>query len=189
MNLFIDTISIPATIILFDENRKILDTYSWDIKGNESSTLIPKIDDFLKENNMSYFDLENIVVVNWPWSFTWVRTVVLAANTINYIINKNLTDLSYFDLFENYPIIKSSSKRDSFIKFAENEEVEIIYNDELVDMLKEKNINKLYGETNSNLFEEFEILDKVDYENIIKNINFANNKKIEALYIKKPNIS
>lgn len=188
MNLFIDTISTSATIILFDDNRIIVDSYSWDIKWNESSTLIPKIDKFLKENNLDYKELENIVVVNWPWSFTWVRTTVLAINTINYIIKKNLTSLSFFDLFCRYPIIKSSSKRDSFIKKSKNEEIEIIYNDELLDVLKEKKINKLYWETNSILFNELEILDKVDYENIIKNIKLENKKILDPLYIKKPNI-
>lgn len=189
MNLFIDTISTPAYICLFDENRSIINHISWDIKWNESSTLIPKIDDLIKKNKLKYQDIENIVLINGPGSFTWVRTTVLAANSINYIININMTTISYFDMFSNYPIIKSSSKRDSFFKKNKNSEIEIIENTKLLDLLKSKWFSKIYWETNSTIFGEIEIFDKIDYDNIIKNISFDKLNKVEALYIKKPNIS
>ncbi|MFC1797854.1 hypothetical protein ACFLY2_01505 [Patescibacteria group bacterium] len=64
MNLFIDTISSPANILIFDTNRQIIDNITWDVKGNESSTLIPQIDELLKKNDINYSDLENIVIVN-----------------------------------------------------------------------------------------------------------------------------
>jgi len=57
---------------------------------------------------------------------------VLAANTINYIINKNMTALSYFDLHKTYPIIKASSKRDCFVQRTKDSKVEIIMNDILI---------------------------------------------------------
>ena len=172
MNLFIDTISNEAKIILFNDDRNILNQYSWNIKWNESSTLIPEIDKLLSKSNIKYDNLENIVVVNWPWSFTWVRTTVLAANSINYIINKNMTSLSYFDLLEKYPIIKASSKRDCFIQRNKNSEIEIIMNDQLI---KE--------------WIDIEKIEKIDYISIIKKIKFDNKSQVEALYIKKPNIS
>lgn len=172
MNLFIDTISNKANIIIFDSNRKIIDNTSWIIKWNESSTLIPEIDKLLKNNNTSYNKLENIVVINWPGSFTWVRTTVLAANSINYIIQKNMTAISYFDLHTCYPIIKASSKRDCFIQKNKNSKIEIIMNDILIDE-----------------WVDIERLEKIDYISIIKNIKFDNLKQIQALYIKKPNIS
>ncbi len=172
MNLFIDTISNTANILLFDNKRQIIDSISWNIKWNESSTLIPQIDSILKKNNTIYHGLNNIVVVNGPGSFTWVRTTVLAANSINYIIKKNMTAISYFDLHTNYPIIKSSSKRDSFVKKNKNSKIEIISNDILI----KKWVN-------------IENLEKVDYIDIIKKIKLDKLKQIEALYIKKPNIS
>jgi len=172
MNIFIDTISNTWIILLFNNNRQIIDKIKWQVKGNESSTLIPQIDTILKQNNIKYQDLENIVVVNWPGSFTWVRTTVLAANSINYIINKNMTALSYFDLFNTYPIVKASSKRDCFVQKEKNWQIEIIMN----DILSEEWIN-------------IESIEKVDYSSIIKEIKLDNKKQIEALYIKKPNIS
>lgn len=189
MNLFIDAISNPWVIILFDNDRKIEDSLSWNIKWNESSTLMPKIDEFLVQHNLNYKELGNIVLVNWPWSFTGVRTITLVVNTINYITNNNLTDISYFNLFDKYPIIKSSSRRDSFYLADKDSDVKIIYNDDLIKILEGSWVNKIYWETNSDLFNNFELLEKVDYENILKKIEFKKLKKLEPLYIKKPNIS
>ncbi|MFC1797855.1 hypothetical protein ACFLY2_01510 [Patescibacteria group bacterium] len=56
----------------------------------------------------------------------------MAANSINYIINKNMTALSYFDLHTSYPIIKASSKRDCFVQKDKNSKIEIIMNDILI---------------------------------------------------------
>jgi hypothetical protein len=65
-------------------------------------------------------------------------------NTINFVINKQITSISFFDLFNNYPIVKTSSKRDCFIKKDKNSEIEIIRNDDLKQYLKENKINIIY---------------------------------------------
>ena len=185
MNLFINTISSLSTIILFDNNRKIIEKIDFEIKWNESSLLIPKVDLFLKGNKLKYSEIENIVCVNWPWSFTWVRTTVLAINTINYITKNNLTPVNFFDLYDNYPIIKSSSKRDCFIKLDKNSDIEIIENSKIEELLKEKNIKTIYWNCN---LDNLEIVEKIDYIDIIKEIKLEKIKKIDPLYIKKPNI-
>lgn len=189
MNIFIDTISSKAKIIIFNEKREIIDEIEWFVKWNESSTLIPKIDELLKKNNIKYNDLENLVVINWPGSFTWIRTTVLAINSINFIINKNITAISYFDMFDNYPILKSSSKKDYFVKMNKDSNIEIIENGILLNNIKELKINTIYWELDSELFKEVKIVEKIDYLSIIKRINLSKEKQIQALYIKKPNIS
>jgi len=185
MNLFINTISKTSSIILFDEKREIIDQFDFEIKWNESSLLIPNIDSFIKKNNLNYFDIKNIILVNWPGSFTWVRTVVLAINTINFITKNNLTPISFFELFSNYPIIKSSSKRDCFFKKDISSEIEIITNENITNYIKENNIKQLYWESD---IENLQIIEKIDYLSIIKQIEFKELKKIEPLYLKKPNI-
>lgn len=189
MNLFLNTLSSPAKIIIFDDARRIIDTESWEIKGNESSTLIPHLDALLKQNNLEYAALKNFVVVNGPGSFTGVRTVVLAINTINYITHKHITPLSYFDLFQDYPIVKASSKRDCFVQFSQNNPVEIIANTALWELLKEKNIKEIYWEVDEKALANVKILEKIDYNRIIKEVEFEKNTQIQAMYIKKPNIS
>lgn len=185
MNLFLDTISPINALILFDDDKNFLKKYFFDVRQNESTLLIEKFDEFLKENNLKYFDLDNTVVVNWPGSFTWVRTTVLHINTINFLIKKNITSLTYFDLFQNFPIIKSSSKRDSFLKFSKNSDPEIISNEDLA--IKLSWVSKIYWDID--FLEDKEIVKEVDYDEIIKNLEFQKNKKIEPYYLKKPSIS
>lgn len=189
MNLFIDTISNIGNFILFNDKREIITKKKWNIKWKESSKLISKIDKFVKKNNLSFLDLSNIVVVNWPGSFTWIRTTVLVVNTINYIINKSITPISFFDLYDNYPIIKSSSKRDCFVKENKKDKIKILSNDDLLNYLKKNNILEIYWEIDKKILPWIKILDKINYDNIIKKIKFEDNKIISPLYIKKPNIS
>ncbi len=189
MNIFINTISSKWKIILFNNDKNIISQIELNFKKNEASKLLPAITKILKQNNLNYNNLENIVVVNGPWSFTWIRSTILIVNSINFIIKKNITTLNFFDLFNKYPIVKSSSKRDSFFKKDKNTKIEIIENSKLKNFLEKNNIKKIYWEIDKNLFENFEIIDNIDYENILKNITFMSLKKAESNYIKKPSIT
>jgi len=185
MNLFIDTISPKACIILFDNLRKILKKEFFDIKLQESEKLSSKIDDFINKCGIGYFDIENIVVVAGPGSFTWVRSTVLIINTIAYCTKSMITSLSYFDLFDTYPIIKTSSKRDVFIKESRLSEIKIIKNEEIKNL---KIKNTLSWDVNFDFLKNYCIISIPDYENIIKNLSLDNKKIISPIYIKKPNI-
>ena len=183
MILFINTVAKNSYLWLFDEKRNLIKETYFEIKWNESSLLLPKIEDFLKENNFDYPEIKNFVLVNWPWSFTWIRTVVLAINTISFITKQN--SINYFDLFKKYPIITSSSKRKSFFKKDKDYTIEIIENEKIFDYLQENGINQVFWDTK---FENIETLENIDYYDIIKEIKLKDLKKIEPLYIKKPNI-
>ena len=129
MILFINTLWKKAYLWLFDKNREKINEIFFEIKWNESSLLLPKLEDF--------------------------------------------------------PVIKSSSKRDSFFQKDKNSLIEIIENEKILEYLKEKNISKINWDWS---LENIEILEKIDYYDIIKKIELKQNKKVEALYIKKPNI-
>lgn len=191
MNLFLDAVSKNAYICLFDEKRNIIDEQNFSVYQNESSILPKLIDNFIKKNKLFYKDIENIVVVEWPWSFTGIRTIILVVNTIAFAFpNIYLTWISFFDLFENYPIIKISSKRDIFFQKNKNETIQILKNEEFQALIKQKNIEYVFGDYSDweSLF-WINIDEKIFYDNIIKNIIFTNKKSLEALYIKKPSIS
>jgi len=113
-----------------------------------------------------------------------VRITILLVNTINFIIKKNITTLTYFELFENYPIIKISSKKDSFVKMTNESEIEIVQNENLKEKLKD--IKLIYGDI---ILENIKTINEVNYEKIIKNISFQTQKIANAFYLKKPNIS
>jgi tRNA A37 threonylcarbamoyladenosine modification protein TsaB len=191
INLFINAVTQNWTLILFDNNKKILSQKNIEILWNESSRLVEIIDIFLKkENNIKYSDLENLIVVNWPWSFTGVRTIVLAINSINFIINKNITSLSFFDLFENYPIIKSSSRRDLFVKYKKSDKIQIVKNDDFIEKMSTEGFSPLMWDLSNNILsEEIKVNSEINYKKVLEKIIFQENKLIEPLYIKKPNIS
>lgn len=184
MNIFINAISENWVLIVFDKSRNIIAQKNIKILWNESSKLISLIDSFLKENDTNYQKLENIVVVNWPGSFTWVRTIVLAINTINFITKRHITQLSFFDLFDNYPIIKNSSRRDLFVKYQKSATIEVVKNENF-----KFSWNIYWDIWNNMLSENIKTISDIDYTKIIKNIVFQKNTLIEPLYIKKPSIS
>lgn len=210
MNLFIDSISNPSAIISFWGQENNFSHLSVDIAMNESSKLVWYLKNFLKDSKHTIHDIENLVVVNGPGSFTWVRTTVLIANTLAYRTNITLTPISYFDLFDNFPIIKQSSKRDVFIKKTSKSEVEILSNSECIQYVLENKIKKIYWDfdifSNMAIIKEqweqysklsetlsfqdtIETVESVNYREILSWITFQKEKQIEALYIKKPNIS
>lgn len=189
MNLFIDWVSSNWVLILFDDNRQIISREDINIVANESSKLTNLIDLFLQDNRQNYSDLDNIVVVNWPWSFTWIRAIVLIVNTINFIIKKNITPICYFDLFNNYPIVKSSSKRDLFVKFDKSDKIDVISNEDFINRIKTLSLKNIYWDLSNNNFLDLKIDSYIDYEIIIKNIELKYYNIIEPLYLKKPNIS
>lgn len=184
MNIFLDTVSKVWKIILFDDDKNILKQKDFLVLWNESTLLIEEFDLFLKENLVNYFDLKNLVVVSGPGSFTGIRTTILMINTINFVIWKDITTINYFELFEKYPIVKTSSKRDSFVKLTKESDIEILQNDQI--LFKLWGINNIYWDL---ILDWIITNDLVNYEKIIKNITFDNKKIAQAYYIKKPNIS
>ncbi len=188
MNLFIDTISPKNVLILFDDEKNIIHNYFFDVRLQESSRLIEEIDMFLQKYQISYFDIQKIVVVHGPWSFTGVRTTVLLANTLNYVVGGNMFFLSYFDLFTTFPIVKSSSKRDVFFKKDFVSDVEILSHEVLIQRIENEKIPYIFGDVSWDFW--VEIYTEVDYKNVLQNLSFAHpQKRIEPLYLKKPNIS
>jgi len=63
MYLFIDTISDPTFIALFDEKRHIVDTQTWSGKQHEFDTLTEEIHQLLEKNHIPYKVLSGIIVM------------------------------------------------------------------------------------------------------------------------------
>lgn len=190
VNLFINSVSKNGILILFNNNRDVIDQKQIQVLMNESSHLLAFIHDFLAENNLKYHDIDNIVVVNGPGSFTWIRTVSLIVNSIAFSIPKLfLTPISFFDLLDDYPAIKSSSKRDLFVKKSKSDKIEIVNNDDFIAYLQENHIEKVHGDVATNFLSGFSLEFEVDYEKIIKHVMLLSEREIQPLYMKKPNIT
>jgi tRNA threonylcarbamoyl adenosine modification protein YeaZ len=65
---------------------------TWQAQNDEAERLMPAIDQLLTEGNLTYPDLDKILVIKGPGSFTGLRVGVTVANTI--------ANLQQIDLFE-----------------------------------------------------------------------------------------
>lgn len=97
-SLFIDTHDSEIVIGLFDGD-KLLDEKRKVSSRNHSDYTMPMIERILKENKFNVHDLDEILVVNGPGSFTGVRLGVTIAKTLAYTLNipiKTITSLEAF---------------------------------------------------------------------------------------------
>ncbi len=186
--IFLQGVASQGYIWLYDaSSRDMLSEETFAVLGNESSQLLPIIHQFLSQNNVSYEQIENIFCVVWPGSFTWVRTVSLIVNTLAYIYpNIFLTPVNFFDLFDEYPIVKSSSKRDLFVKYGKNNTIEIVQNDVFEQNFQEKDI--FWDIDVERWTKKYTLHRKIDAQYYMRNAQSKQDKRLSPLYIKKPNI-
>ncbi len=188
MILFFDACSSCWYIALYTPERTEIASQKFQIAWNESSKAIALIRWFLQEQGVDYTDIHNIVCVNGPGSFTGIRTISLIVNTLAFIYpHISLTPIGFFDLFDEYPIVKASSKRDLFVKYQKWDIIQIEKNSIFEEKFRGKEI---FGDIRSDVFErDIHVNAEVDYMSICKHLTLQNNTKIAPLYIKKPNIS
>ena len=117
--LFIDTHDELLTVdLVIDgrENKKEVESIN-----SHSVMLLPLIDSMLKEENISLRDINKIVVVNGPGSFTGVRIGLTVAKTIGYALNIPVCPISSLEayLISNDKIsFKSAFSSISTIKYS-----------------------------------------------------------------------
>lgn len=93
MNLFIDT-SNDELMVAVLEDDKLLSKKTKKCKNEHSIYTVKYIDDILKELKLNPSDIDNILVVNGPGSFTGLRIGVSIAKTYAYLLNKNVYQVS-----------------------------------------------------------------------------------------------
>lgn len=93
ISLFIDTSLVNVSISIVKDN-KILSIIQKDIPNMHSVYTTKFIKDVLDEAGIDANDIDNIMVVNGPGSFTGVRIGVTVAKTYGYLIKKDLTLIS-----------------------------------------------------------------------------------------------
>lgn len=159
--------------------------------GNEGKELPSMIDNFLSEQGQSIQNIQNIVCVVGPGSFTAIRMITLIVNTLAFIYpHIFLTAISFFDLYETFPIVKTSSKRDLFVKWNTSAIIEVLETPLLFERVACDMPQKIYGDIPyPEQREQLLIQNSYDIEALMKKIEFQKLKKVAPMYIKKPNIS
>ena len=91
--LFLDTHSDKIIIVLFKE-KNILVKKEVETQHNHSITTMPILESVLKEAKIEVEELDQILVVNGPGSFTGVRLGVTIAKTLAFTLNIPIRTLS-----------------------------------------------------------------------------------------------
>ena len=186
--LYLDAVSASGKIALL-RDKKILSQAELYIWWNESSLISQKVFWFLNTQGVQVSQIENIYTVVWPWSFTGIRSICLFVNTLAYIYPKlELTPLSFFDLYDTYPIVKQSSRRDAFVKLKKNTIIQILQMNELEILAQSWWI--WYGSMDLSLwsFDTISVHHDYDVWERVYSLSHKKTKFVEPLYIKKPNI-
>lgn len=178
--LFIDTHNELIKIILFKDGKIISDKEKMSNMQHSVYTM-PMIDETLKEHNLKSTDLNEIVVVNGPGSFTGVRIGVTIAKTMAYLLN---IPIKVIDTLKMQALLIDSDKKIVIEKekngkylgiFAKDnnviEQYKYLKNSEFEDFIKNNNIDEV----------------KIDYEKLyekIKDEKNINPHAVNPLYIK-----
>ena len=93
ISLFIDTSTKNVSISIIKDN-KILSLIRKEMPNGHSAYVTKFIKDALDIAKIDANDIDNIMVVNGPGSFTGIRIGVTIAKTYGYLIKKDLTLLS-----------------------------------------------------------------------------------------------
>lgn len=93
ITLFIDTSSSDVSIALVKDN-KILSYINEELPNQHSIYTTSYIDNVLNKSNIEPKDVDKIMVVNGPGSFTGIRIGVTIAKVFGYILNKEVICLS-----------------------------------------------------------------------------------------------
>ena len=93
INLFIDTSMENVSISIVKDN-KILSIIQEEIPNEHSKYATSYVKRAIDEAGIDANDIDNILVVNGPGSFTGVRIGVTIAKTYGYLINKEIIPVS-----------------------------------------------------------------------------------------------
>ena len=93
ISLFIDT-SMANVSISIVRDGKILSIVQEDIPNEHSKYATSYVKKVVDEAGIDANDIDNLLVVNGPGSFTGVRIGVTIAKTYGYLINKNIIPVS-----------------------------------------------------------------------------------------------
>lgn len=186
ISLFIDTSLSDVSIALVKDNI-LLSKIHEDIPQKHSVYVVKYIENILKENKLSPKNVDEIIVVNGPGSFTGIRIGVTIAKTYAYLLNIRIVTITslqariiglkgkcflslidakrdnyYVGLYdENYNKIT-----EGFMNINRVNELKLEYSPEVVDIDKEYNIEKIIAYT--------------------KKIPSANPHSVNPLYLKEP---
>lgn len=177
MNLFIDTHLNDIVVILYNNGKIIKEKIIKNEKEN-SKVIMPTIKDVIDDN-----DLDSIIVVNGPGSFTGVRLGVTIAKTLAYTMKKTIRTITSLECMaicskKNDKIVAFDDKNGYYIGIFNND-YNLIGNYEYLSKKEFEEYSKIHDVT---------VGVDINYEKIIEYAltkEIINPHKVNPVYIKK----
>ena len=198
ITLFIDTSSSDVSIALVKDNT-ILSSINQNLPNQHSIYTTSYIDKVLKETSLEPKDIDKIMVVNGPGSFTGVRIGVTIAKVFAYILKKDIICLSSLKIraistnHNNCLSVINANKNNYYIGLYDKDNNEIIeeqFNnkDFLIDIINKYNPT-IVSESNLSINDitiEKTPLDIVKIVNYYKDYSTTNPHLVVPNYLKLP---
>ena len=176
MILFIDTHDELITIALKNDDKLYIKTKTSEY--SHSIFTMPMIREIFDENNLDIKNLEKVIVVNGPGSFTGIRIGLSIAKTIAYTLNIKINSISSLYAY----LISDTSRTNKMAIIEDNKGYYVCAMDENNNVI----IPEQYVE--ENIYNYTEVEHKLDINKIIdycSNLKTENYHHIKANYIKK----
>lgn len=176
MILFIDTHADIITIAL--KNNEDLFIKTKESEYSHSIYTVPMIEEIFKENNLNIKDLNKIIVVNGPGSFTGIRIGLSIAKTLAYSLKIDINTISSLTAY----LISSDINDNKKAVIEDNKGYYISAFDKDNNVI----VPEFYSETDDIEYQKVD--NKIDVDKIInycKNFKSENPHFVKANYIKK----
>lgn len=179
--LFIDTHDKKVLIILYKDgkifNKKELTTIN-----KHSEVTMPAIDDILKESDVDVTEINSIIVVNGPGSFTGERIAVTIAKTFAYSLKVPIRTIDALTILatginDSEKIVALEDRNGAFVGFFDQD-------NNPIKQIQYMNKSS-YTEFKANNEVHIDVV--VDYEQVyeyVMNLKELNPHEVKPLYIK-----
>lgn len=185
-SLFIDTHDTEIVLALYEDSFLKDKEIKVSVRHHSDYTM-PMLKELLSRNHLNVNDLNEIIVINGPGSFTGVRLGVTIAKTLAYTLNitiKTITSLEMYAVSNSsnktkIPVIHDVKGAYAGIFTRDNQlEGELFYksNEEFDQFIKEKHYEENIIKTNEINFQKV-------YE-YMKNVEPIHPHKVNPIYIK-----
>ena len=165
ISLFIDTSSSDVSIAII-KDKKILASISKETPNEHSIYTIKFLDDMLKKSNKNPEDIDKIMIVNGPGSFTGIRIGVTIAKTYAYLLKKDIITIS------SLKMLAISTNHDNILSLIDAK------HDNYYIGLYDKNNDEIIKEQFINIDEVLKIIDKYNPKIVSDNNIMINNIKV-----------
>ena len=179
ISLFIDTSSSDVSIAIIKDNKP-LSIISKNMPNQHSTYTTKCIHDALEEAKLNAEDIDKIMIVNGPGSFTGVRIGVTIAKVYAYLLNKDIICLS------SLKILALAQKHDNILSLidARHDNYYIgLYDKDNNEIIKE--YNPICVSNKEFLIDDIEVR-KVDLD-IPKIVDYYKEKACENCHMVVPN--